>query len=251
MNALVFAAGLGTRLRPWTLEHPKALVPLGGEPMLGRVLRKLAASGLFDRVVVNVHHFSAQVVEYLSATDFGIPLEVSDESDLLLDTGGGLVRAIGLLGGPGEPVLVHNADIFTDFPLAEMATAHTDTEADVTLLAARRASSRQLLFDATGRMKGWTNLRTGETLPAGLDPATLDPRAFGGVHILGPRAQQTLVDYARRLGPAPVPFGITPFYIASCGELDIRAFAPVAEYRWFDIGSPEKLADAEKSLEIQ
>ncbi len=247
MNALVFAAGLGTRLKPWTLEHPKALVPVGGEAMLGRVLHRLAASGLTGRVVVNVHHFAQQVKDYLSSGDFGLDIVVSDESEQLLDTGGGMARAVELLGGPGEPLLVHNADILTDFPIEEMVAQHIDTEADVTLLGARRASSRQLLFDASGAMQGWENLKDGSVLPAGLDAHGLRPLAFGGVHILGLRAQKALEEYAGRQ-PGPV-FGIMPFYIASCGALNIRAYEPSAPYMWHDTGTPEKLAAAEKEFD--
>ncbi|MDE6310550.1 MAG: NTP transferase domain-containing protein [Muribaculaceae bacterium] len=247
MNALVFAAGLGTRLKPWTLEHPKALVAVGGEPMLGRVLRRLADSGLVERVVVNVHHFADQVEDYLEATDFGLDIIVSDESKLLLDTGGGMARAIELLGGGGEPLLVHNSDILTDFPIEEMLARHIDAESDVTLLAARRDSSRQLLFDATGTMRGWENLKDGTVLPRGLETGELHPLAFGGVHILGPRAQSALKSYARRQ-PEEV-FGIMPFYIASCGELRIRAYEPSAPYMWHDTGTPDKLAAAEKEFE--
>ena len=247
MNALVFAAGLGTRLKPWTLEHPKALVPVGGEPMLGRVIRRLAATGLVERVVVNVHHFASQVEDYLHGSNFGLDIIMSDESRLLLDTGGGMARAIDLLGGAGAPLLVHNADILTDFPIEEMLAQHIDTEADVTLLAARRESSRQLLFDSSGIMRGWENLKDGSVLPRGLDTAMLHPLAFGGVHILGARAQGTLEAYARKQ-PTSV-FGVMPFYIESCDALRIRAYEPSAPYMWHDTGTPEKLAAAEKEFE--
>lgn len=244
MNALVFAAGLGTRLRPWTLEHPKALVEVGGEPMLGRVLRKLANVQGLGRVVVNVHHFAPQIVDYLASHDFGLDITVSDESELLLDTGGGMARAIELLGGPGAPLLVHNADILTDFPLGEMLMAHTDSEADVSLLVAERKSSRQFLFDESGRLQGWENLKDGTILPDGLDAGGLLRRAFGGVHLLGPKAQEALLAHATAGGFRP--FGITPYYIENCRTLDIRAFEPSSPYAWHDIGSPEKLAEAEK-----
>ncbi len=245
MNALVFAAGLGTRLRPWTLSRPKALVPVGGEPMLGRVLAKLASTAGIGRVAVNVHHFAPQVIDYLRSRDFGLDIVVSDESELLLDTGGGMARALEVLGDGSGPLLVHNADILTDFDLGEMIAAHAASGADATLLVARRESSRQLLFDASGRMRGWENRSSGEVRPAGLDAGGLDRKAFGGVHILGERACRALAARSRALGGAP--FGVMPFYIDSCAELDIRGFEPAEAYRWFDIGTPEKLAAAEKS----
>lgn len=246
MNALVFAAGLGTRLRPWTLSHPKALVPVGGEPMLGRVLAKLASTGGIDRVVVNVHHFAPQIIDYLRSCDFGLDILVSDESDLLLDTGGGIARALEVLGGEDGPLLVHNADILTDFPLGEMISAHAASGADATLLVARRESSRRLLFDPSGRMRGWENVASGEVRPPSLDTSLLERRAFGGVHVLGEKACRALAARAQALGGAP--FGVTPFYIEECAALDIRAFEPSESYRWFDIGTPEKLEAAEKSF---
>ncbi|MDE6276724.1 MAG: NTP transferase domain-containing protein [Muribaculaceae bacterium] len=249
MNALVFAAGLGTRLKPWTLEHPKALVEVGGEPMLGRVLRRIASSGVAERVVVNVHHFAEQVKKYLASEDFGIEVIVSDESSLLLDTGGGMARAIELLGGAGVPLLVHNADILTDFPLEEMLSSHIDSEADATLLVAERASSRQLLIDASGQMRGWENLTSGEVLPAGLDTRGLVARAFGGVHVVGERMQAALLERWEASGRGA--FGVMPFYIESCTQFSIRGYEPSTPYSWHDIGSPEKLAAAEKDFKRQ
>lgn len=244
-NALIFAAGLGTRLKPWTETHPKALVPVGGEPMLGRVLRKLASmpEGTIGRVVVNVHHFASQVVDYLSAHDFGLDITVSDESELLLDTGGGMARAIELLGEDSTPLLVHNADILTDFPLMEMIVAHDRTGADATLLCARRESSRQFLFDNRMRLQGWENLSSGEVLPPDIDPSTFSQMAFGGIHLLDPRAQKLVVKRFETLGKRPFP--ITPFYVEHCRELYIDGVMPLESYHWHDIGTPAKLAAAE------
>lgn len=244
MKAMIFAAGLGTRLRPVTDTIPKALIEVGGRPMLARVIDRIAGAGI-NEIVVNVHHHAEKVKEWLAAnTPEGVTIDVSDESELLLDTGGGVAKAIPLLG-TDDDVLLHNADIFTDFDLREMIAAHTEAGADATLLADKRKTSRYLLFGPDGRMTGWTNISTGEIRsPFGTGiTSSSRPLAFGGVHIISPRILCSLAAYAER----GQKFSITPFYISGCAEFDIRAFTPAAPYRWIDIGKPETLA---KAIEI-
>ncbi|MDE6174694.1 MAG: NTP transferase domain-containing protein [Duncaniella sp.] len=160
MKALIFAAGLGTRLGSITQTCPKALVEVGGEPMLKRVILKLKRAGI-DDMVVNIHHHADMIRDYLSSNNnFGVNILLSDESNELLDTGGGLLKAKDLLV-TDSPVLLHNADILTDFNVSEMIESHRKSEADVTLLVAQRTTSRYLLFDDTLRMKGWTDIGTG------------------------------------------------------------------------------------------
>lgn len=244
MKGMIFAAGLGTRLQPLTLTRPKALVAVGGEPMLGRVMRKLVQSGVRD-IVVNVHHFPDMIRTYLREnSNFGANVTISDETELLLDTGGGVRKALDSLCGD-EPVLLHNADILTDFPIREMLEAHEESGADATLLVSDRTSSRGLLFDAKGKMSGWTNVKTGEVRPAGLQCDNLDLKAFGGVHIIGRRVLEELA----RMEGAMEPFSIIPFYVERCRRLDIRGFEPAEEYQWFDIGRPETLEKAQKAVE--
>ena len=151
MRAMILAAGLGTRLKPWTLEHPKALVPVDGIPMLERVILKLKSQG-FDEIVVNVHHFAGQITDFLDSKDFGIKISISDERGGLLDTGGGLVHARHLL--EGEPFLVHNVDILSNADLSALMHFHESEGNDVTLLTSDRKSSRKLLFDEDGSLKG-------------------------------------------------------------------------------------------------
>lgn len=245
MNALVFAAGLGTRLKPWTDSHPKALVPVGGVEMLERVLRKLEKTGMFSRVVVNVHHFAEQVTEFLANREYGFQILISDERKKLLDTGGGTAVVIDLLKDLGEPLLIHNADILTDFPPEDMILDFTDSEADATLLCDERDTSRKILFDEDSKMVGWINLSTEEKKGV-LNSFATKALAFGGVHILGSRAQNLLLQYFFNQ-PSPA-FGIMQFYIDNCHLLNIRAFTPQKPYRWHDIGSPEKLCAAEESI---
>ena len=133
MKAIVFAAGLGTRLYPLTESIPKALVEVGGKPMLLRVLEKLRDAGIHE-IVINVHHFPDMIIDYLRSNDgFGLKIMISDERGHLLDTGGGILAARNYLDD-GEPFIAHNADILTDFNLSEMITRHNESGADVTLL---------------------------------------------------------------------------------------------------------------------
>ena len=237
MKGLIFAAGLGTRLHPITLTKPKALVEVGGVPMLGRVISKLKDFGVTD-LTVNVFHFANQVIDYIKANNsFGIDIHISDERPTLLDTGGGIVRARRWLEG-SEPILIHNADIFTDFDIAHMLAVHESSRSAATLLASLRISSRYLLFDSEGTMQGWTNKSTGEVKPEGLVAESLTPLAFGGVHIISPSILPLLADYGKEV------FSIIPFYIDFCKKLRITAHIPAQPYNWIDIGKPESLAIA-------
>lgn len=151
MKGMVFAAGLGTRLRPLTDSVPKALVELDGVAMLERVLTRMKSYGIGE-AVVNVHHFADKVRDFLREhDDFGMRLHISDESGMLLDTGGGVAAAADWLSGD-EPVLLHNADIYTDVDFAEMLMEHEASGVDATLLTGHRATSRYLLFDKNMRM---------------------------------------------------------------------------------------------------
>lgn len=236
MKALVFAAGLGTRLRPLTDTKPKALVEVDGVAMLERVILKLKSAGI-DSVIVNVHHFADKIIDFLKEKDnFGLEIVVSDERDMLLETGGGILKARPLLDGD-EPFVVHNADILTDFDLRKMIDFHVAEGNDVTLLVDDRNSSRRLLFDGSMGMRGWKNMTTGETIPQGIDDASLMPLAFGGVHVINPQPFfSRLVEYATE-----PKFSITPFYSQNCGALKIGGYRPLEKYGWFDIGSIEQL----------
>lgn len=246
MKALIFAAGIGSRLKPFTDSHPKALAEVGGRPLLQHVIERLRDVAYIREMTVNVHHFPAQIRDFLKANDdFGVELHISDESECLLDTGGGLLRAKSLIQpGPDEPILLHNADILTDFPVNEMIEYHRSSGNDVTLLAQQRSSSRVLYFHSnTLRLKGWQNLNNGKCLPAGFEPEGADclRLAFGGVHIVQPSIFPALEKYASAHSPV---FSTIPFYLDNLNSLRIGAFVPTCTYRWFDIGSPEKLLAA-------
>ena len=153
MNAIIFAAGLGTRLRPLTDHCPKALVKVEGKSLLEHNIINLKRAG-FDHIVVNVHHFGQQIIDFLAEhNNFGIDIKISDERDLLLDTGGGIMKALTLFAND-DPVLIHNVDIISNINLGKVYEQHVKSGSDATLCVAQRKTSRYLMFDNDMRMKG-------------------------------------------------------------------------------------------------
>lgn len=259
MIAFVFAAGLGTRLRPFTEHHPKAMVTVGDEPMIGRVLTKLRDAGI-RKAYVNVHHFASEIVDFLRERDnFGLEIVISDETGLLLETGGAIVRCASKILADKEPVLIHNSDILTDFSLDDMMRTFDRSRAMAMLMVKDRESSRKLLFDRNLEMKGWRNVRENRYRPPRVQfEKGLREYAFSGVHVISEFAVRSLVDYNKALlrkDPArktddtgATPFSITDFYIDKCGEMIFSAYLPEGAYRWFDIGKPETLERAREAF---
>ncbi|WP_294617598.1 nucleotidyltransferase family protein [uncultured Bacteroides sp.] len=240
MKAMIFAAGLGTRLRPLTDHTPKALIPVAGKPMLERVILRLKAAG-FDDITVNIHHFGEQIIEFLRTNnDFGVTIHVSDERDMLLDTGGGIKKARPFLDGD-EPFLVHNADILCDIDLAELYRHHRKSGAEATLLVSERQTTRYLLLDDDHLLQGWINKSTGETKPEGFDfqESKYKEMAFGGIHVISPSIFHHM-ENRQWTGK----FSIIPFYLSICSTARIQGY-PLRKCSWFDIGKPETLAKAE------
>lgn len=240
INALVFAAGLGTRLRPLTDTMPKALVEVGGRPLLAHILTRLSAAGI-RAAVVNVHHFADQVIDYLTTHDFGLKVQVSDERDLLRETGGGIRHARGLLGD--RPFLVHNVDILSNLDIPAFCAA-ARPGALATLLVSRRETQRYLLFDEDMRMVGWTNIATGEVRSPypDLDAAACRRLAFDGVHFLSPEIFEAFGRYG--FGEC---FPIMDFYIRACADYPIHAVWQPG-LKMMDIGKTDALAAAEGFL---
>ena len=240
-QAMIFAAGLGTRLKPLTDAMPKALVRVDGQPLLWHVVMKLKAAG-FERIVVNVHHFAQQIIDYLEEQNlFGIDIRISDESDGLLETGGGIKKALPLFD-PLEPVLIHNVDIFSNVDLAALYAFAKEHEPDALLLVSRRKTKRYLLFDDEYLLDGWTNIETGEVRSPyqGLDPTELRRLAFSGIHVLSPSVFPLFDDMPQR-------FGIMDFYLKYCHQ---RAFygKEKKDLLLMDVGKLETLEEAEKFL---
>lgn len=239
MKSLVFAAGLGTRLRPLTDSMPKALVPVGGRPLLDIVLRRLRAAGA-DDIVVNAHHFAYQIKDFLALHDYGVRVQISDETDQLLDTGGGLRRAAALFASDEAPILIHNVDILSNADLS--AFYREATACDALLLVSERETSRYLLFNEEDRLVGWTNVKTGEVRSpfVGLEPNACKHYAFSGIHCFSPRLLPLMQAW-------PDKFPIIDFYLEACAHADIRAtFSP--NLRLLDVGKPDALARAEEFL---
>lgn len=244
MKALIFAAGLGTRLKPLTDTMPKALVPVAGKPMLEHVILHLREQGFTD-VVINIHYLGEQIINFLQAHDnFGINISISDERGEILETGGGILKAADLLDD-GEPFLVHNSDILTNIDLRSFCQQHLDNQADATLLVSHRDTSRYLIFDHTNTLCGWINKKTGEQKPEGFcyDSTQHEAWAFGGIHVISP----TLLRYMREDGWSG-KFSIIPFYLSVCHKARIQASPIQSDRYWFDIGKMETLQEANRYL---
>lgn len=245
MKAMIFAAGLGTRLRPLTDTTPKALIEVGGRTMLERVILRLKFAGVTD-IVVNVHHHAEIIRRYLAENnDFGVEIKISDESELLLDTGGGVAKVAPLLRGD-EPIMLCNADILTDFPIDDICSAHLQRCSQATLLVNQRQSSRALLFDVQGRMRGWWRTDGSSVRPDDIDPAELLSAAFCGVHVISPELLDEIVDYAETNGKV---FSIMDFYISTCSRNIYVGWTPRNLFSWYDIGRPATLEAARRRYE--
>jgi N-acetyl-alpha-D-muramate 1-phosphate uridylyltransferase len=235
MKALIFAAGLGTRLRPLTDKLPKALIPVAGKPMLQWVTEKLIAGGVTD-IVINVHHHPDILIDYISKLKFpGIQFHISDERDQLLDTGGGLKQAEVYLNGP-DPFIVHNADVLSNINLKDMFAFHKSHKPLATLAVSSRNTSRHFLWE-DDRLAGWENNVSGEKILCQPDEKNrLRPLAFSGIHILCPKIFSLINEKGR--------FSIKDLYLRLAASHHIAAYEHDPRY-WFDIGSPEKLENAE------
>lgn len=243
MKAMILAAGRGTRLGPLGRQRPKALVEIQGIPLLAGVISRLAQQG-FREIIVNTHHLADQVAEFLTGYRrrhrlAGLTLEVSRE-EKLLDTGGGVQRA-GWFFDDGEPFLVHNVDVLSDLHLGRLLEAHRDSGALATLAVRRRKSSRHLLFDSGGSLCGWQSLAAGQERMARSADGPLTPLSFMGIQVISP----ALLD---RLTLSP-PFSLVDAYLdAASRGLPVRAYR-ADEARWADLGSRERLQQAEELFE--
>lgn len=238
MKALIFAAGLGTRLRPVTDTIPKALVQVGGKPLLYWVVTRLKAAGVND-FVINVHHFADSIIGYVREQDgFGVNVSFSDERDFLRDTGGGISYARNLL--EGGPFLVHNVDILSDLDIGWfLSQTHPDALSNI--LVSERKTQRYFLFDEQMRLVGWTNTATGEVRsPFGdIDPGKYRKFAFAGIHCISEDIFKVFDDegWGDR-------FSITDFYIRECGRHLIRGIAS-PDLHLLDVGKTETLSAAD------
>ena len=233
-KALIFAAGKGTRLKPFTDSHPKALALVNDVPLLERNIKYLQSFGVTE-FVINVHHFGEQIVEFLEKNNhFGAKIDISDEKDELLETGGGLLFAQKYLEKE-ENFLIMNADILTDLNIHELVKFHETHLPLATLAVSDRNSSRKLFFNSEMVLKGWMNKNSGETKMAEFN-SDFKELAFSGIHCIN----SSIFDKIKRRGK----FSIMEEYLDLMFGNDILGFQH--EARLIDVGRPESVIEAEK-----
>ena len=257
-QAMIFAAGLGTRLKPLTDTKPKALIPVGGETLIGRTISRLMTFGYRD-FVVNVHHFAKAIEDYVAEQDYAKFVRFSDETAMLLETGGGLKKAAPLFD-PNEPILIHNVDILDNVDYNWFANQHQADE-DAVLLVSRRQTKRYLLFDNGMRLMGWINKETGEvkspyqwlrlsdiTIDDQLNvtavahsstsplPSSLYAFAFSGIHSVSPRLFPLMDRF-------PDKFSIIEFYLSVCHRSRIVGLVK-DDLQMIDVGKLDSLSEA-------
>lgn len=232
MKAMIFAAGLGTRLKPFTDHHPKALAEVSGKTLLEHAIRYLQRFGIED-VVVNVHHFAAQIEAVIEENSgFGSWVTVSDEREAVLETGGGLQKATWYFQGETDFVVM-NVDVLTNLDLGKMIEAHEQSEALATLAVMERNSSRQLLFDEHMILCGWTNNKTGEQ-KISREVRSLKPFAFSGIQVLSTE----ILDM-----PFQGKFSVIDVYLHFAKTKVIKGYDHTGNI-FMDVGKPESLEKA-------
>ena len=237
---MIFAAGLGTRLQPFTNDKPKALVEFRGRTFLENSIRYLKKYGV-DELIINVHHFADLVIEYLKKKqDFGMTIHVSDERNMLLDTGGGL-KEIAHHFAANEDFLVYNVDVLTDVCLLKIIDLHSKSKALATLAVRDRKTSRYLLVNPNHELVGWTNIKTGEVKMSRPDSEKVLPFAFSGVHVINSSIFEMIEEDGK--------FSIIDLYLRLAKQHRIMTFDH-SDGRWFDLGKPENIQQAEKEFPI-
>lgn len=232
---MIFAAGLGTRFKPWTNHHPKALAMINGKSLLQRNIEYLQQYGILD-VVVNVHHFADQLIGAIRENNgWGSRVLISDERDAVLETGGGLKKASTLLNT--DPFVVINADILTDLNLGEMIAFHRRQHPLATLATRKRKTSRYFLFNEEQVLCGWRNTKTGEEIISRPGNYPLEERGFSGIHVISHQLLSLLHQQGK--------FGIVDVYLELSHQHIIRSFDH-SESKFVDVGKPESVVTAEQ-----
>lgn len=232
MQAMIFAAGMGTRLKPLTDVIPKALVPVDDKPLLQHVMEKMSSANC-TQVVVNVHHKAKQIINFINQTkaNYDFKISISDESEKLLETGGGIRKAAGLFNAD-EPLLIHNVDILSNVDVESFYNSIGD--ADAMLLVSERKTQRYLVFNDEMRLVGWTNIATGEV--KGIMPENARLYAFSGIHVINQSLIKAMEHYPER-------FPIMDFYLNECAERNIRGYLK-SDLKLLDVGKLDTLEAA-------
>ena len=249
---MIFAAGLGTRLKPLTDTLPKALVPLAGKTLLQWQIEKLKAAGITD-IVINIHHFPDMIINYLKDNDnFGCNIQVSDERDALLETGGGLrkaedkFRSLGVqeFRSSNEGILICNVDILSNIDIPTLLQAYNPNEMGVVVVS-QRDTQRYLLFNDENRLCGWTNIATGEfrgPIAKSQEPIAHRQLAFSGMQVLNPRIFECMDNIVKLKGEK---FSLIDLYLNICEQETLKAYIP-NDYRMMDVGKISQLSEAEE-----
>ena len=234
MKAMIFAAGLGTRLGKITESIPKALVNINGKTMLQLAVERCTGYG-FDDIIVNVHHFAEMIMKEIdSLRHSGFKITVSDERDKLLETGGGLFHARSFF--EEEPFLVHNVDIISDLKIDAMLQYHLEKKGLATLAVRERPANRVYLIDKSDRIRGWYNRKTGEEILTGIPRAYLSEIAFSSIHILEPEIFNYMYEGV---------YSLTSLYLELARDHEIYTYREDSGF-WADIGTPENLKQVQR-----
>ena len=239
ITAMILAAGLGTRLRSLTHNKPKALVELNGKPLLQHCIENLTDNG-FHHIVINVHHFGEQIIDFVNHHSFDADIQISDERKQLLDTGGGIVKATPLFND-SKAVLVHNVDIISNVNLAEICEQFLDSEDDAWLLTQNRETNRKLLFDTEDQLIGWVNKSGNEFKWVNGSIDHYKEMAFSGLHFF---RRNLFANFESK------PQSVIDLYLHLAKSQRIVS-NPIHPDYWFDLGKPEQLKSAENFLKAQ
>lgn len=236
MKAMILAAGLGTRLKPFTDKHPKALAVVNGKTLLQRTIEYLEGFG-FNEVIVNVHHFGDQIIEIIEKNKgFGSTVTISDETDAVLETGGGIKKAGWFLGKDASPFVVMNVDILTDLDLGEMLAFHKKNNPLTTLAVTKRDTSRYFLFDEKEQLCGWRNVKTGEEKISRKSTKYIQ-KAFSGIQIISPKIFPLIIQTGK--------FSMVDTYLALSKGHPILGFEHNPA-KLVDAGKPESILKAKE-----
>jgi len=237
MKAMIFAAGLGTRLYPLTLHKPKALVEISGKTLLQMAIEKVSQAGYHD-LVINIHHFGDQIIEYLEKNNnFGLNILISDERNQLLDTGGGILKASTWLCGD-EAFLVYNVDVLSNIDLQLFRKYHLEQGGLATLAVRQRNTARYLAFDDAMQLSGWRNIKTGDEI-ASRNMQNCSLLAFSGIQLIEPAIFKSITETGS--------FPLIPLYLRLAADQRIMGYLDKSTL-WMDLGKPSQIIEAERYI---
>jgi NDP-sugar pyrophosphorylase family protein len=240
MKAMIFTTGLRNKLLPQPAEKPGALVEINGEPLIGMLIKRLADSG-FTEIILNVHHFAGPIIDFLKKKKFfGIRIEISDETELTLDTGG-IIRKVGWFFNDPSPFLIYNLEILSDINLIKLYSDHTNSGAMATLVVRKRESPRYMLFNKKMQLCGWKNNLTRETRASLPYRHKLSEFAFSRIQIVNP----LIFEYLTFRGD----FSLVDIYLRLASEHHIRGYLD-NDSIWMDLGKKEGIVEAERFFQM-